>query len=164
MPLRRLARLLLAGALLLVLGSAGTTSGAPPPGRVKAGEVLVLTRPGASGAAVTSRAGASVAGSPAPRVSRLKVPRGQERAEAAALSRDPDVLAAAPNFVRSAADVTPNDPLYPQQWWLPKVGAPTAWSTTTGSPSVNVAILDSGVELTHPDLAQNIADGTNTLG
>jgi len=61
----------------------------------------------------------------------------------------------------------PDDPSYGQQWHLSNDGsgsavagadvrAEDAWSISTGDPSVVVAILDSGVEITHPDLAQNI--------
>lgn len=54
----------------------------------------------------------------------------------------------------------PNDPLVPQQWGLERVGAPCAWGRTTGSPEVTVAVVDSGVDLAHPDLAASLrADG-----
>ena len=57
-----------------------------------------------------------------------------------------------PDYVARVAEV-PNDPLYGSQWGLPRVGAPAAWSLTTGSPDVTVAVLDTGVELDHADLA-----------
>jgi subtilisin family serine protease len=51
---------------------------------------------------------------------------------------------------------TPNDPRYSSQWYLPKISAPTAWDVTTGSSNVVVAIIDTGVDYTHPDLAANM--------
>ena len=51
---------------------------------------------------------------------------------------------------------TPNDPLYAQQWSLPKVNAPQAWDVASGSPDVVVAVIDSGVDFTHPDLSAAI--------
>lgn len=51
---------------------------------------------------------------------------------------------------------TPNDPLYPTQWALKKIGAPEAWKTTTGSRDIIIADMDSGINLTHKDLAANI--------
>jgi subtilisin family serine protease len=55
----------------------------------------------------------------------------------------------------------PNDPLYSQEWYLPKIQAPSAWDTTTGSNNIVIAILDSGMESTHADLAANAVAGYN---
>ncbi len=48
---------------------------------------------------------------------------------------------------------TPNDPLFGQQWHLAIVNATHAWYLTRGSSSVMIAVLDTGADLTHPDLA-----------
>jgi subtilisin family serine protease len=45
-----------------------------------------------------------------------------------------------------------NDPLYGDQWALQTMGAPCAWQVTTGSSDVTVAVLDTGVDMSHPDL------------
>lgn len=50
----------------------------------------------------------------------------------------------------------PNDPRLGEQWWLTDIGAPQAWARSTGSEALVVAVLDSGVEYTHADLANNI--------
>src|SRR6185436_1660421 len=50
----------------------------------------------------------------------------------------------------------PNDPRYSSQWYLPKIGAPAAWKVTTGSSNIVVAVIDTGVDYTHPDLAANM--------
>ena len=52
----------------------------------------------------------------------------------------------------SAAPVLPNDPFFPQHWNLARINAPSAWPLTEGDPNVVVAVLDQGVDLTHPDL------------
>lgn len=57
------------------------------------------------------------------------------------------------------ADATVNDPLYSQQYWLDKVGAPTAWDLSMGDPKVRIAIIDSGVDYTHEDLAGKVELG-----
>jgi subtilisin family serine protease len=54
-----------------------------------------------------------------------------------------------------------NDPYSGSEWHLTQIGAPTAWNTTQGS-GVTIAILDSGVDATHPDLQPNLVAGYNT--
>lgn len=51
---------------------------------------------------------------------------------------------------------TPNDPSYSKQWYLDTISAPTAWDSTTGSTSVIVAVLDTGLDLTHEDIVANL--------
>lgn len=49
----------------------------------------------------------------------------------------------------------PNDPYWPQMWNLTKVRADVAWDTEKGDASVVIAIMDTGLDRTHPDLAAN---------
>jgi len=58
-----------------------------------------------------------------------------------------------------SASETPNDPSYLSQWYLQKIAGPTAWTLNTGSPSVVVAVIDSGVYAHHPDLETKIVAG-----
>ena len=58
---------------------------------------------------------------------------------------------------------TPNDPNYPQLWGIQKIQAPQAWDTTTGSDSIVVADIDTGVDLSHPDLSVNLVSGWNFI-
>ncbi|WP_345794073.1 S8 family serine peptidase [Thauera sp. JM12B12] len=55
---------------------------------------------------------------------------------------------------------TTNDPYFGNAWHLPKIGAPTAWATGTGA-GVTIAILDSGIDSKHPDLAGKVLPGWN---
>ena len=57
---------------------------------------------------------------------------------------------------RVYASVEPNDPQYPQQWGFPKVKAPQAWDTLNLAPNVIVAVIDTGVDYSHPDIAGNM--------
>lgn len=57
--------------------------------------------------------------------------------------------------------VTPNDPGFANQWHLAKIAAPYAWSYTKGSNTVIVAVLDTGVDSAHPDLANKLVAGWN---
>ena len=59
------------------------------------------------------------------------------------------------------AELHPNDPLYAYQPMDAQIYLPTAWSTTTGSAGVTIAILDGGVDASHPDIADNIVPGWN---
>lgn len=58
-----------------------------------------------------------------------------------------------------SAEFIPNDPFFNLQWGLTKIQAPAAWDITTGSPSVLVVIIDTGVDYHHPDLASNYVSG-----
>ncbi|HEX5883721.1 MAG TPA: S8 family peptidase [Pyrinomonadaceae bacterium] len=95
-------------------------------------------------------------------------------AVAAEYSRLPEVEYAEPNFEIQLDEiegrllpVLPHDPQFNEQWALANSGqrggkegadisATLAWATTTGSDTVVVAVLDSGVDYTHEDLAQNM--------
>jgi subtilisin family serine protease len=55
--------------------------------------------------------------------------------------------------------LVPSDPLWPQQWGAAAIEAPAAWAVTTGSPSTVVAVLDTGVDASQPDLAGALAPG-----
>jgi thermitase len=50
----------------------------------------------------------------------------------------------------------PDDPLLGNQWYIDKIKAKEAWFYQKGSSSVKVAVLDSGVDIDHPDLEDNI--------
>ena len=55
----------------------------------------------------------------------------------------------------TAHAITPSDPFVSDQWYLERIQAPLAWDKTTGSRDVVVAVLDTGVDLDHPDLREN---------
>lgn len=74
----------------------------------------------------------------------------------------PDVDLAEPNHLVTIMK-TPSDGKYNYQWHLPKIAAPVAWDTVTGSNNVKVCVIDSGARIDHPDLAANIIKGWNTM-
>ncbi len=61
-------------------------------------------------------------------------------------------------LVATPASATTSDPLRPQQWGLDQIKAEQSWTRTTGTGAV-VAVVDSGVDLAHPDLAGNLVGG-----
>jgi len=54
------------------------------------------------------------------------------------------------------ANITPNDPFYDRQWYLARIEADNAWDKLSSSPDVVVAVIDSGIDISHPDLKENI--------
>jgi subtilisin family serine protease len=68
------------------------------------------------------------------------------------LKTDPSVVYAEPDYLAHII-ATPNDAEYSNQWGLTKISAPAAWDTTTGSSDVVVAVVDAGIDVTHPDLS-----------
>jgi thermitase len=92
----------------------------------------------------------------------VQVDEGAEQRMAALLERIPGVAWAEPNgYVRAA--LTPNDPQFTQQWGVQKISAPAAWDVSTGSPSIITAVLDTGADLSHPDLQDRLVPGYNVL-
>ena len=83
----------------------------------------------------------------------------RKRAE---LEQDPAVQSVSLNYVYKAA-FTPNDPLFANQYALAKIRAPQAWGKTRGA-NVDIAVVDTGISTTHPDLQSKIAAQRNFVG
>lgn len=141
------------------------------------GELIVRFRDGVAeelkGAAVTSRGARRKAKARGEsRLEKIEVGQGQDPTSVVeALRADPSVELVEPNFIITRAQATPDDARFAEQWALQStgqsggqpgsdVGAVAAWSVTTGSPSTVVAVIDSGIDFTHPDLRLN--QWTNT--
>lgn len=122
------------------------------------GDLIVTTDTSAARAWLTDRAawattaalGLRGARRLADRVAVVRTAPGAERSTAAALLDLPGVVAVEPNRVRAWSAV-PNDPRYPAQWAHQQASIEGAWDTTTGDGAL-VAVLDSGIDATHPDL------------
>jgi len=90
------------------------------------------------------------------------------------LSKSPQIESVEPNTIIHT-EFTPNDPLFGTQWHLENTGQnggtagkdikiKQAFDTTQGSPNVVVAVIDTGVDLTHPDLIDNLdRNGSNQV-
>ncbi len=76
-----------------------------------------------------------------------------------ALRKRPDVESADLNYIRYPAAI-PNDQHYPKQWSYPLINLPQAWDVTalpnTSNHQVIVAVIDTGVFMSHPDLQANL--------
>lgn len=94
------------------------------------------------------------------RVHRIRVSPSLLQASQSALAGSPGV-----RFVERhelfAPTMVPDDGSYASEWHLQKIGAPAAWDVAAGAADVIIAILDSGVDPHHPDLAAKLVPGYN---
>ncbi len=124
------------------------------------GEAIVRFRPGlpaaARAAALRERGVRLERSLSLPGIVLARVPAGDRVRQAVSrLERDPRVAWAEPNSYAQGGAL-PNDPFLPETWGLRRIAAPEAWDRTTGAADVKVAVVDSGVNLRHPELAPNI--------
>jgi subtilisin family serine protease len=139
----------------------------PPGSKIQDDRIVVRMKAGAR----RPRAARAISSTSVPGsgdVHLIAVPRGKVSDEIARLRKDPEVEVAQPDHVYSvSATNTPNDLLYPYQWGPGNISAPQAWVTTTGDPSASapvVAVLDTGMDYTHPDLEANAWLNVNGIG
>lgn len=91
-------------------------------------------------------------------VSIIRVPHDRVRSIERVLRRTGYFKSIERDHIAVAAQV-PNDPEFARQWGLTKIGAPTAWDVSLGSRDLIVAIVDSGVDASHPDLRNQLVAG-----
>ena len=90
----------------------------------------------------------------------VTVPRGQGAAKMAAYRLQRQVEYVEMDRIAQTVDF-PGDPYFSNQWGMTKIQAPQAWDITKGSPAVRIAILDTGIDIDHPDLAGKIVSSVN---
>ncbi|MFY9287854.1 MAG: S8 family serine peptidase [Alphaproteobacteria bacterium] len=91
----------------------------------------------------------------------VEVPARSERAMLALITHNKHVKFAEFDALIPPNTITINDPSFSSAWQLPKIAAPSAWELARGD-GIIVAVLDTGVDGTHPDLAPNMIAGWNT--
>lgn len=92
----------------------------------------------------------------------LKVAEGRELELSSFLSAQPGVLYAEPDYLYSIT-YKPDDQYFDEQWAYTKLHSEQAWDITPGSTSINIAIIDTGIDAAHPDLAAKILPGHSYL-
>src|SRR5437879_9230890 len=75
---------------------------------------------------------------------------------------DPQVVSVEENRTR-VSETVPGDPLYPNQWALPQIGWDQVFGKVAPAGTATVALLDTGVDAFHPDLAGKVVPGTSIL-
>ena len=153
-------RIVVVGALVASMLPAMPALAAQGKGRSASGphtsEIVVKYRDPSRGHAVRAEVNARLVDRVPQEALEVIDPAGSVEDAISELEADPNVLYAEPNYLYEASAVTPNDPRYSSMWALEKIGMPAAWSVTTGSAEVTVAVVDSGIAMRHPDLAPNI--------
>ncbi|HXV97403.1 MAG TPA: S8 family serine peptidase, partial [Anaerolineae bacterium] len=149
-------------------GLAQSPPSEPPPPAFVPGEIIVKFQPnvGRLGAQNSLRAEGLrlLALSPNEELLRVQVAPGREAEVIAKLQARGDVAYATYNYqIQALGD--PNDTYYSSQWALKQaqdhdIDAPEAWDIHTGNSSVIIAMIDTGVDLDHPDLAAKITSGS----
>ena len=160
---------------ILLVAAPVVTEGALRPARagVSYTKLLVAThRPGevrAVARRIESLRGGSVQVLRGPRLVAVRVPRRDAAALTLRLERIRGVRFVERNRVVSRIEATdlaqavPTDPLWPHQWGPALIGAPAVWKLTMGSPRVVIAVLDTGVDFSQPDLKQALVPGYDTV-
>jgi len=161
-------RIIILAFSLLVSGAAVHAGALAAGGGAKfvAGELLVQFNAGVSAekakGLIASNGATSINEIEQIRVRRIRVPEQAREHIMAALANNKNVSFVEMNFIAEVV-VIPNDTKYPSQWHLPKIDAPSGWEVTTGSSSMPIAIIDTGVDSTHPDLVSKLVPGHNFL-
>ncbi len=153
--------------LLLVtvsLAAAGQPTAQAAPPQHEPNQILVRPKPGVSEDELqilfAGHRAAEVGAIHQINVRVLRVPEAELESVVTALRQNPRLEFVEPDSVLEP-DLIPDDPYFPSEWHLPIIGAPTAWDVTLGSSNLVIAILDSGVDASHPDLAPEIVPGWN---
>jgi subtilisin family serine protease len=134
--------------LLFVLVAFSNSYAAP----YKEGEIIVKFKNNSSNQTVKSQTISKVLN-----IHVIKLPSNMKVEDALKkYKNDPNVEYVEPSYIIKKLETTPNDPYYPSQWGLVKVLASKVWDTCKGSDNTIVAVIDSGIDLNHPDLKDHI--------
>jgi subtilisin family serine protease len=137
-------------------GTIGGGAGSAPRVRVVPDRLLVKFEEGTPSEVVTAvlaRAGVTAATRIARTGTRLvEVPPAERAAALAALDASGAVEYAESDVIVSVLETVPNDAHWSTQWGPTKVSTPRAWDVARGSPTIVVAVLDTGVDFGHADL------------
>jgi len=90
------------------------------------------------------------------RLQKIKLQEGLSEVDAIRLYQKSGLVEIAERHMLRYPSITPDDPYFPDQWGLTRILASEAWRFTRGNPDVTVAVIDTGIDLFHPDLSNNI--------
>ncbi len=165
--------LALLAALILIFSTLFTIASANPPDRSKEKQngrgysdeqLLVKFKPGTPGQAKQSIISGIEAKEKAHikqiDVHVVKVPESKTVEEVIeVLERNPNIEFVEPDYFAYEEETSVNDYWYPAQWGIKSANAPKAWDITTGASEVLVAVVDTGIKSSHPDLTTRVVAG-----
>ena len=167
--MRRSLRRLAAGTALVLVAAAPVALAAPPAQADADTTDLVVSfrsgTPARTQDSVAEGEGDVVQEIPQVRARTIQVPRSRADAVRRRLLQRGDVSTVEDDTTMRAS-LIPNDPAAngSAAWSLPKVKLPTAWDTTTGSSTVLIAVVDTGLTPTSPDLpSSKVVTGRNVI-
>ncbi|OXM14165.1 S8 family serine peptidase [Paenibacillus herberti] len=143
----------------------GSSQAAPPTSYLALGsasppQAASLTRPLAFGPASPSLASLRALGSASPpQAASLAASRALDSASLA--SPRANGTASLASTLAAASSAAPSDPGLSKQAYLKQIGAREAWSKIRPQSSVTIAVVDTGIDLDHPDLKRNLLQGVN---
>ncbi len=161
--------------ILILLVWATHSMAAPKQQPYRPGELLVKYRSGVNNVAKAALQGAARVKTARAighsKIHRIYLENGVSVEQALSVyAQDPNVEIVEPNYILQAQGI-PDDTHFSQQWGLYNTGqvvsgyvgtpdmdmdGPDAWDITTGSPSITIAVIDTGCDTDHPDLAGKI--------
>src|SRR5258705_3389466 len=142
----------------LFVPALASAQSAPPPSSI----IVKLVAGVAQVDVVAANGGILRSSIPALRLYVIDVPAAELADTLARYQADPRVERAEQNNVRVSESV-PGDPLYADQWALPRIAWDQVFGMVTPTGTAKVAILDTGVDALHPELAGIVVSGTSTL-
>ncbi len=134
--------------------------------RWRAGQILVQPKPGLSEEKLkqilSQHQAKAIDKISSLRVHIVSVPEQAEEAIVRALSNNPNIDFAELDMFQVPNETIVNDPQYSGSWHLPKIHSSYAWDVSKAD-GIVIAILDSGVDSTHPDLKDKLVPGFNSV-
>lgn len=138
------------------------------------GEYNVVMRPGVGAQSLSALGANFTSKNIAPNIVTVKANGGvsaqSDQMTMQQLKSNPNVLAVEPNYIVTLNDpkistttpdvprlaASPNDALFDKQWHHKTIGSVPAWAVQKGKKNILVAIVDTGMDCGHPDIAANV--------
>ncbi len=113
-------------------------------------------------AVIARNGGVEISSVPALRLHNIEAASDTLNATVERYQSDPQVESVEREKIRAVGG-TPSDPAYPDQWALPKIGWDSVYGTVSPTGTATIAVLDTGVDASQPDLVGHVSPGYSVL-